>query len=311
MAVRRNVHLSLYSILSAMLHVLIWVAVLWEASPQQKDKHENIQVEIVDDQPKPPEIKPEEIVKAPDREQIVEQVKDTKESEKTPDTNFLSEKNQIVKKQTAAQKLLEAGEEEKASTPKKVSAKLPKTQAAKFEPMVVDDLSSQLVSARERTIKDLAPPQEKAVDPEDESDESAKTDSKSQVGQSIDYIKDLDPGTETLLSTKEFKFYTYFARIRRQLNQEWGGRVRGKIKKMYQQGRKIAATDDKVTKLLITLDKTGHLLKAQVIGDSGIRDLDEAAVEAFRAAAPFPAPPDGMVDPDGQVKIRWDFVLEV
>jgi len=47
-----------------------------------------------------------------------------------------------------------------------------------------------------------------------------------------------------------------------------------------------------------------------VIGDSGIQDLDDAAIEAFKAAAPFPNPPKGVVENDGTVQIRWDFVLE-
>ena len=51
-------------------------------------------------------------------------------------------------------------------------------------------------------------------------------------------------------------------------------------------------------------------MKVQVLEDSGLRDLDEAAVDAFREAAPFPNPPQGIVEKDGTVKIRWDFVLE-
>jgi protein TonB len=94
------------------------------------------------------------------------------------------------------------------------------------------------------------------------------------------------------------------------LNQHWGPKVREKVNQLYKQGRSIASSEDKVTKLLITLNKGGVLIKVQVIGDSGIRDLDEAAVEAFRAAAPFPNPPPGIVDPDGMIKIRWDFILE-
>jgi len=52
------------------------------------------------------------------------------------------------------------------------------------------------------------------------------------------------------------------------------------------------------------------LIKVQVIGRSGIQDLDDAAVEAFKAAAPFPNPPKGIVDEDGTIRIRWDFILE-
>jgi protein TonB len=47
-----------------------------------------------------------------------------------------------------------------------------------------------------------------------------------------------------------------------------------------------------------------------VVGPSGLTDLDDAAVEAFRAAAPFPNPPNGIVEGDGLIRIRWDFILE-
>ncbi|MBK7960027.1 MAG: TonB family protein [Bdellovibrionales bacterium] len=131
------------------------------------------------------------------------------------------------------------------------------------------------------------------------------------ASQSPDYLKDVDLGLETMLSTKEFKYYTYFNRIRRQLSQYWEPKVRDKLHKMFRQGRTIASNEDKITKLVIFLNPTGQLVKVQVMSESGIKDLDEAAIDAFRAAAPFPNPPQGIVDPDGFVKIRWDFVLEV
>ncbi len=81
--------------------------------------------------------------------------------------------------------------------------------------------------------------------------------------------------------------------------------------RLFTQGRNIAATGDKITKIIITLDSRGILMKVQVLENSGVKDLDDAAVEAFRAAAPFPNPPKGIADPDGTIKIRWDFVLEV
>ena len=48
----------------------------------------------------------------------------------------------------------------------------------------------------------------------------------------------------------------------------------------------------------------------KVVGESGLHDIDEAALEAFRAAEPFPNPPKGIVEKDGTIKIRWDFILE-
>jgi len=132
-----------------------------------------------------------------------------------------------------------------------------------------------------------------------------------QASQTVDYIKDLDPGLETLLSTREFVYYTYYARIRRQLNQFWGPKVREKLVALYRSGRQIASSTDKITKCLVTLNKDGKLMRVQIIGNSGVHELDEAAVEAFKLAEPFPNPPHGMVEDDGSIRIRWDFILEV
>ena len=80
---------------------------------------------------------------------------------------------------------------------------------------------------------------------------------------------------------------------------------------MLRQGRELAsAEEDRITRVIIILDDGGILQGVQVLEESGVRDLDDAAVEAFRAAAPFPNPPKGIIEDDGTVKIHWDFVLE-
>lgn len=80
---------------------------------------------------------------------------------------------------------------------------------------------------------------------------------------------------------------------------------------MFKEGRNPASTgQDRVTKLMIVLNDKGTLVRVQVLMDSGVQDLDDAAIDAFRAAAPFPNPPKGIIEGDGTVKIRWDFVLE-
>jgi TonB family protein len=61
---------------------------------------------------------------------------------------------------------------------------------------------------------------------------------------------------------------------------------------------------------VIFLDGRGTLVRVKVLSASGMTDLDDAAVEAFKAAAPFPNPPKGIVEADGFIKIRWDFILE-
>lgn len=131
-----------------------------------------------------------------------------------------------------------------------------------------------------------------------------------QQSQTDDHIKGVAEGYQTMLNAKEFRYYTYYNRIRRQLSQFWEPKVKEKMTYLIRSGRNIASSQERTTKLLIVLNSSGTLIKVQVLGDSGIQDLDDAAIEAFRAAAPFPNPPKGIVENDGTVKIRWDFILE-
>lgn len=125
-----------------------------------------------------------------------------------------------------------------------------------------------------------------------------------------DHVTDADDSLMTQLNTREYLYYGYYTRIKNQLNQWWQPKVREKVTKLVSQGRKVASEENKTTKLVIILNQTGLLVKVQVLSESGVRDLDDAAVEAFRQAAPFPNPPKGMIEPDGTIKIRWDFVVE-
>lgn len=128
---------------------------------------------------------------------------------------------------------------------------------------------------------------------------------------STDKLEQVEMSLKTQLNTREYKYYGYYQRIKNQLNQFWQPEVKQKVSRLMTQGRTIASdSNNKVTKLIIVLNDAGTLVKVQVIGESGVRDLDEAAIEAFRQAAPFPNPPKGMVETDGTIKIRWDFVVE-
>lgn len=125
-----------------------------------------------------------------------------------------------------------------------------------------------------------------------------------------DHLKDVPTGMQTMLSTREFVYYSYYNRIKDKLRQYWEPKIKEKFERVVRQGRHIATEGDKITKVIIILDDRGTLIKVQVLSASGVQDLDDAAVEAFRAAAPFPNPPKGIVEDDGTIKIRWDFVLE-
>lgn len=267
-----------------------------------------------------------ELQKKPDvTKQIVEQSDKALNDELDPQAKFLSAHNQVVKKQTVSEnhgefKNRSQKQTQVASDAKKKSVQnqdkpsdlkaiqeLAKKDLQKFMPqmnyekMVADKMEQEKVFDQTRNSAAAANPAQQ---------QNSFASQASQASQTNDYLKDVDKGNETLLSTREFVYYTFYNRIRQQLNQYWGGKVREKLADMFKQGRSIASTDDRITKLLIVLDRKGILVKVQVLSNSGVRDLDEAAIDAFRAAAPFPNPPKGIVDADGMIKIRWDFILE-
>lgn len=128
-------------------------------------------------------------------------------------------------------------------------------------------------------------------------------------GLSQDYVTGLKESERTALNTREYVFYGYFQRIRQRLDRSWNSQLRDKLVKLYRGGRKLASDMDHRTKTLVTLNAAGEIIRVQVLEESGTTDLDDAAIKAFNSAGPFPNPPKGIVDPNGLVQIRWEFVL--
>jgi protein TonB len=305
----KNWKLRYSLIASLILHALFMLTTVILPKMFSPTKHEVIEVTYQEPPPKADLRAP-----PPDPLQVVEQDEKAVNEEKAENAKFLSAHNQVIKKQTVASQLGEfRNRQEKINAPG--TGGKPKLQLQDLKPDLdfgkMVEKKQQQEKALEKTLDEnaLKMAQEKFRQKQ-MPNPSNGTGGGAEASQTTDYLKDLDKGMETLLSTREFVYYTFYARIRRQLNQHWGGKVREKLAKIVKEGRSIASTDDRVTKLLITLNRGGQLIKVQVVSDSGVRDLDQAAVEAFQEAAPFPNPPSGIVDSDGTIKIRWDFILE-
>lgn len=287
--------LTKYIIISLCFHlILVGTISLTSYLNPPEPKINSVEIEVI---PPSTEVTKKDLSKASDEQQIVDQENEPINNETPKDTKFFSQHTQTVKKETVSKNRGEFKNVKTKPTPQQKIADKPTTTAPKdFDPL--SEMDKQFKEKQMQTI---------GKNPEER--RQPKTNG-GDTSQSQDYVKDVDQGLETLLNTKEFKYYTYFNRIRRQLSQYWEPKVREKVALMFRQGRTIASENDKITKLLIILSPAGQLVNVQVISDSGVKDLDDAAIEAFRMAAPFPNPPKGIIDPDGTVKIRWDFVLE-
>ena len=240
------------------------------------------------------------------KNQIVAQDENSKKQEKPDDTRFLSAHDQKVEKQSVAKNKGEFKNVTKPSTQKAMKMasqnQRKNNSTAKTKPSLLNlNPTFDPLAIKER--------QQKSETQASEGYDYATAEG-GDVSQTEDYIKDVDQGSQTLLNAREFKYYTYYSRIRRQLSQHWEPKVREKLVRLFRQGRTIASDRDHTTKLLIILSENGSLVNVQVLGESGVHDLDDAALEAFRSAAPFPNPPKGIIEADKTVKIRWDFVLE-
>lgn len=228
---------------------------------------------------------------------------DSKTANEKVDDNakYLSEKNNTVEKETRAQTGQKFVNAQKVSRPQLASkGNKGKAQQAKNSDIETKpDIFKNDFSAY-KTMKQVAAGEE----------QSQGGSAAAEASMTNDNLQNVENEFLTRLNTREYKYYGYYTRIKNQLNQWWVPQVQQKFTKMMRQGRTIASENSKVTKLVIVLNGKGNLVKVQVLAASGVRDLDDAAIEAFRQAAPFPNPPKGMVERDGTVKIRWDCVVE-
>ncbi len=129
------------------------------------------------------------------------------------------------------------------------------------------------------------------------------------VSSTNDYLAELPPGDLTNLNTVEYKYYGFYYRIKQKLEQFWGRSLYEKASQLAKNGRRVPASQDLITALQITLDEKGNIIGINILGSSGIKELDDAAIESFNEAGPFPNPPKDLIV-DGKVTLEWGFVVK-
>lgn len=199
---------------------------------------------------------------------------------------YLSDKNRIVKEEMASKTLGNAGQ----STATRNEKKQGQSKSVSLSDLGVK-ISTHLKKSYEKTRNWASNSLGEAV----------------KGGQ---YMRGMKEGETSALNTKEFVFFSYFDRVRKQLDQTWQPLVKGQIEKIYKSGRRLASERDFVTRTLITINLKGEIIRVQLLQESGAIDLDSAAVNALNKSGPYPNPPKGLLDENGNAQIRWDFVLK-
>jgi TonB family protein len=279
---------ALFLILSMIVHFSAFVSLDLFAPRTLVLPSENVEIEFVEPTPSP---------QLREQKQIVQQEQRLND-EKSDDAKYLSQFDQVVKKQTRAEK---TGEFRNTATP---GERVAGSEQAPKEPKPTAP-PKKGPGSKVKSLSDLVP--KYSLTPDGRKDLAQHTGDPSQTD---DYLKDVEMGLQTALTTREFLYYSYYNRIKAKIRQYWEPNVREQVKIIYRTGRSIASSSDRVTQVLITLDAKGELKRIEVITQSGLQPIDEAAVKAFKQAAPFPNPPKGMVEADGFIRIRWDFILE-
>lgn len=125
---------------------------------------------------------------------------------------------------------------------------------------------------------------------------------------SRDYVEGLPEGEGTFLNTKEFKYATFFYRVRDSVASYWEDLASREYRRRDPTGN-IHGVRDRQTLLHIQLAPDGSLSNVRVEQTSGVQFLDNVAVQAFRMAEPFPNPPAGIADEDGSIRFNFMFVV--
>lgn len=123
-----------------------------------------------------------------------------------------------------------------------------------------------------------------------------------------DLLKDVQEGDGTYLSTREWKYASFFNRVKQSVGQEWNPVTQLRVRDPSGQ---IYGGRDRYTILTVTIDGTGRLKDAFVDRSSGLDFLDLEAIKAFERAQPFPNPPPGILANDQTVRFQFGFFLEL
>lgn len=113
-----------------------------------------------------------------------------------------------------------------------------------------------------------------------------------------DDLNNVPEGDGTFLNTREWKYASFFNRVKQAVSAKWDPNARLKARSMGALSR--------VTVLYITLRPDGSLADVQVAQSCGMDVLDVEAMNAVTKAQPFANPPEALVQ-NGYIRFPFSF----
>lgn len=234
------------------------------------------------------------------KRQIV-QSEDSASSEKK-DTAFLSDKTRSFDRETLAKNIDTFNKTGKGnSTKTQVAEKTLPKKKAEFKDIKLSDIGINPGDLPDKVQREPASASQKGLENGDPTAQGFSS--------TNDYVQEVALGDFTHLNTVEFKFYGFYHRIRQKLEQFWGKSIQEKSHALFRSGRRMPASQDYITSLQVTLNEKGEIVKVKILGASGVKELDDAAIESFNEAGPFPNPPKDLLV-NGTATIEWGFVVK-
>jgi TonB family protein len=126
-------------------------------------------------------------------------------------------------------------------------------------------------------------------------------------GGSPDRLDGVAEGDGTFLNTREWKYATYFNRIKQAVSGTWNP---SRALEQRDPDHSTYGDKDRYTLLSVTLDQSGSVKDLVVKKSSGVDFIDRTTIEAFKKAQPFANPPPGIVDSRGEIQFTFGFYLE-
>ena len=114
-----------------------------------------------------------------------------------------------------------------------------------------------------------------------------------------DDLRDVEKGEGTFLNTREWKYASFFNRVKQAVSAHWdpNGRMQSKGNNSIM---------DRTTVVQVALRPDGSLVDIFVTKSCGLDYLDQEAIKAFERAQPFANPPAALVE-NGYIRFTFGF----